>query len=117
MTIQYYAGGVGPFDAKTTWQYRSTGTSYSAGDSVVEAASVQALVGRSLSARMERDLLSGESVPAWDTDLWQRSAKQTASRQINHLTGLARLARGARAKTKIELQMMSLENQVRRLNK
>jgi hypothetical protein len=115
--ITYFVDGKGPFEAEITQYYRSTGTTYNGPVSEIEAASITRLVGTSMLNRMSLDMLQGETAPTWDTDLWERSAKQSANREINRLSGRTRLVRGGRAKTKLYLQIMSLGNQVRRLSK
>lgn len=85
--------------------------------SLIEAASLLEKMGRSLEGHLNRAILSGEQQFTWETDLWDRREKQRANARINQLQGHARLARGSRSRAKIELEMLRLGDQVRRLSK
>jgi hypothetical protein len=58
--------------------------------------------------------LSALPVSTWDTDLWVRSNRAFASKRINYLQGRLNRAKGALARSRIELQMLRLEDAVRR---
>jgi hypothetical protein len=58
--------------------------------------------------------LSALPVSTWDTDLWVRSNRAFASKRINYLQGRLNRAKGALARSRVELQMLRLEDAVRR---